>query len=153
MDMVLRAIGIYIFLLLAMRISGRRTLAEMTLFDFILVLVLSECSQQAIIGDDISIVGGCIAISTLIFADIAMSYIKQFFPRFGDVMEGQPLLLINDGEVLQDRLAQERVGEEDILEAARRLRGIGRLDQIKYAVLERSGGITIIPQDDAFQGR
>ena len=149
MDTVIRAIAIYVFLFLAMRISGRRTLSEMTLFDFVLILVLSECAQQAIIGNDISIMGAFVAVATLIVADISMSYVKRFFPSFGGMLEGSPLLLINDGEILHDRLRQERIDEEDILEAGRKLLGIGRLDQIKYAVLERSGGITIIPHPTA----
>lgn len=146
MDLVIRCLAVYFFLLFAMRVSGRRTLADMTIFDFALVLIISESSQQAILGQDYSVTGGFLAIATLVVADIAMSYLKEYFPRVGNAIDGMPLLLVNNGEILEDRLKQERVGIDDILAAARKLQGIGNLEQVKYAVLERSGGITIIPR-------
>jgi uncharacterized membrane protein YcaP (DUF421 family) len=82
---------------------------------------------------------------TLVFLDVALSLIKQRFPSVDAVLEGKAVIIVEDGKPLKERLRQERLDEQDILEAARELRGLERMDQIKYAVLERSGHISIIP--------
>ena len=84
--------------------------------------------------------------SSLVGIDIAMSLLKQRFPRVERIMDGEPELLVDNGRLLEKRMARARVDRSDILEAARRLQGLERMDQIKYAVLEQSGGITIIPR-------
>ncbi|HOB74327.1 MAG TPA: DUF421 domain-containing protein [Phycisphaerae bacterium] len=147
MDSILRAVAVYLFLLLIFRIAGRRTLAEMTSFDFVLLLVISETTQQALIGNDFSVTTAGILILTLIGLDIGISLIKEAYPRFEKWIDGVPIILIEDGHIHQDRMKKARVDEADILTNARRLQGIERLDQIKYAVLERSGGISIIPRN------
>ncbi len=147
MDSILRAVAVYLFLLLIFRIAGRRTLAEMTSFDFVLLLVISETTQQALIGNDFSVTTAGILILTLIGLDIGISLIKVAYPRFEKWIDGVPIILIEDGHIHQDRMKKARVDEADILTNARRLQGIERLDQIKYAVLERSGGISIIPRN------
>jgi len=146
MDSVLRPVTIYFFLLLALRVSGKRSMATVTTFDFVLLLIIGESTQQALIGNDFSITGAVVIISTLITVDIGMSYLKRFFPMLDRMVEGLPMVLIDDGQILQDRMKQARVDEEDILQAARQLQGLHRMELIRYAILERSGGITIIPK-------
>jgi uncharacterized membrane protein YcaP (DUF421 family) len=146
MDAVIRGVSIYVFLLLIFRVAGRRTLAEMTSFDFVLLLIISEATQQSLLGDDFSITNGMLLIFTLIGVDIGLSLVKSWAPRMEKWIDGVPTVLIDNGKLLKDRMANARVDEEDILTDARRLQGIERLDQIKYAVLERSGGISIIPR-------
>ena len=80
--------------------------------------------------------------------DICMSLLKQKFKPFGKVIDGTPLILLDNGKLLTDRLKKERVDEDDILESARALHGLERLNQIKYAILEKDGKITIIPQEE-----
>jgi uncharacterized membrane protein YcaP (DUF421 family) len=145
MDGVLRSLGVYLFLLILFRIAGKRSLAQITTFDFILLLIISETTQQALLGDDRSLLNAAVVMSTLIGADIALSVAKQRWPTLESWLEGLPVIVLRDGEPLRDRMRGLRVDEDDILTAARETHGIERLDQIKYAVVERSGGISIIP--------
>jgi uncharacterized membrane protein YcaP (DUF421 family) len=146
MDSVLRATAIYFFVWLLFRVAGKRTLSDATSFDFVLLLVIGESTQQALIGDDFSVTTAFTLILTLVGLDIVMSFLKQKNPRLDRIMEGVPLIIVQDGKAIRDRMDKARVDEADVLEAARRLQGLERMDQIKYAVLEISGGITIIPR-------
>jgi uncharacterized membrane protein YcaP (DUF421 family) len=146
MDSVLRAAAIYCFVWLLFRVAGKRTLSDATSFDFVLLLVIGEATQQALIGDDFSVTTAFTLILTLVGIDILMSFLKQKYPRLDRIMEGVPLIIVQDGKPLRDRMNKARIDEADILEAARRLQGLERMDQIKYAVLENSGGITIVPR-------
>lgn len=146
MDSVLRAAAIYCFVWLLFRVAGKRTLSDATSFDFVLLLVIGEATQQALIGDDFSVTTAFTLILTLVGIDILMSFLKQKSRRLDRIMEGVPLIIVQDGHPLRDRMKKARIDEADILEAARRLQGLERMDQIKYAVLENSGGITIVPR-------
>lgn len=147
MDAVLRAGAIYIFLLLLFRISGRRTLSEITTFDFVLLLIIGEATQQGLLGDDFSVTNALLLIATLIVMDIALSLFKEHVPIAGKLLDGMPMVLVENGQPLRDRMKKARVDEYDIMEEARRAQGLERMDQIKYAVLEVSGAISIVPKD------
>jgi uncharacterized membrane protein YcaP (DUF421 family) len=145
MDAVLRAAAVYIFLLVVFRIAGERTMASMTTFDFVLLLIIAEATQQALIGDDFSLTKMMLVIVTLIGIDIGISLLKDRSRLFHKVIEGVPLIIVEDGRVLDDRMRRARIDLEDVLQAARERQGLERVDQIKYAVLERTGEISIIP--------
>lgn len=147
MESVVRVVVVYVFLLLVFRIAGRRTLAQMTTFDFVLLLVISEQTQQAMVANDPSLINAFLMVLTLVGLDIALSLIKQRSPQIEKWLDGISTIIVEDGRPLKDRMEKARVDEYDILTAARHLQGLERMDQIKYAVLERSGGITIIPKD------
>jgi uncharacterized membrane protein YcaP (DUF421 family) len=142
---VLRVVAIYGFLLLIFRVTGKRTLAQITAFDFILLLIIGEATQQALLGNDFSVVNAWIVIGTLMFLELGLSLVKDRWPRLDMVLESAPLVIVENGRLLTDRIAHERVDVNDVLAAARERHGLERLEQIKYAVLERSGGITIVP--------
>ena len=146
MEQILRTIAIYGFLMVVFRISGKRTLKDITVFDFILLLVLSEGVQQALTSDDYSTLNAWVIIGTFISLDIGISLLKRRFPWLDRVMDGEPLIIVSDGVALEKRMAKERVGLDEVLEAARQ-NGLESLSQIKYAVLERNGSISIIPAD------
>jgi uncharacterized membrane protein YcaP (DUF421 family) len=142
----LRAAAVYGLSLVLVRISGRRTLASMTSFDFILLLIISEATQNALLGDDRSMTGAFLVIATLVALDIGLALLKQRSPWLEKWVEGLPTVLIEDGRPLEDRMDMARVDVADIMQAARELQGVERMDQIKFAVLERNGTITIIPK-------
>jgi uncharacterized membrane protein YcaP (DUF421 family) len=146
MESVLRAAAIYIALVIVFRIAGRRTLSEMTSFDFVLLLIIGEATQQALLGEDFSLTNALLVIVTLLALDIAISLWKQRSEAANRIIEGVPTILVDHGRPLKGQMNKARVREEEILEAARRLQGLERMDQIKYAVLEVSGGISIIPR-------
>jgi uncharacterized membrane protein YcaP (DUF421 family) len=149
LDAVLRAAAIYFFLLLILRLSGKRTLAQVTTFDFVLLLIIGEATQQGLIGDDFSVTKALLLILTLVALDVGLSLLQERIPGLGLLLEGAPLVILKDGAPLEHRMRAARVDVQDILGTARILHGIERLEQIKYAVLERDGGISVIPKAEA----
>jgi len=145
MDSVLRGLVVYFFLLVVFRISGKRTLSQTTSFDLVLLLIISETTQQAMVDNDHSITNGFLLIITLVGTSILLATLKQFFPRLELLLEGQPVIVVDKGKLLHEIMNKVRVDEEDILSAARMNHGLERLDQIKYAILERDGEISIVP--------
>jgi uncharacterized membrane protein YcaP (DUF421 family) len=148
MDAVLRGLSIYVFLLMIFRISGKRSLGQVTSFDFVLLLIIAETTQQALLGDDYSVTNAFLLIGTLVGLDIGLSLLKQRSAKLDRLLEGAPLVIVEEGEPLKDRMDKARVDEEDILHAARELQGLERMEQIKYAVLERNGDITVVPKQE-----
>jgi uncharacterized membrane protein YcaP (DUF421 family) len=149
MDSVLRGAAIYFFLVVLFRLAGKRTLSDVTTFDFVLLLIIGEATQQALLGEDFSLTNAFLVILTLIGLDIAISLWQQRWPRLGKWIEGVPLVIVEDGRPLHERMRRARVSEDDVLTAARERQGLARMDHIRYAVLERSGGISIIPKHDS----
>lgn len=146
MDTVIRTAAIYLVLLVLFRIAGQRSIAQITTFDFVLLLVIGEAVQNALVGQDYSMTNALLIVLTFIGLDIAMSKLKDASPKVEKVIDGTPLVIFEDGKFLTDRMHKERVDAADILSAARAAHGLERLEQIKYAILERSGGISVVPK-------
>lgn len=146
MSSIVRAVILYFVLLVIFRIAGKRSLSQITTFDFVLLLIIGESIQQALISEDYSVVNALLIVGTLVMVDILISLVKQRSPALDKILESAPLILVEDGKLIEDRMQRERIGKDDILEKARELQGLERLEDIQYAVLERSGGITIIPK-------
>jgi uncharacterized membrane protein YcaP (DUF421 family) len=146
---VLRAAAVYVFLLLVFRFAGHRTLAQITNFDLILVLIIGDATQNALVGDDTSGTTAAVAIATLVLLDVALGKGKQAWPIVDDIMDGMPVVLVAHGVEFTERMEREGVDTEDILAAARERQGITQIAEVEYAVLERSGGISIIPTASA----
>ena len=153
MDAVLRAAATYFILLLIFRAAGKRSLAEMTAFDFILLLIISETTQSALVDGNNSLTNTVLLVVTMVGLDIALSYVKEWVRPLEKAMDSVPLIILAYGVPLADRMKKARVDEADILSAARRSLGLERLDQIKFAVLETNGGISVIPKDPEPAGR
>ena len=149
MDAVLRGLAIYMFLLVIVRVSGKRTLAQITTFDFVLLLIIGEATQQGLLGDDFSVTNALLVITTLVGADITMASVKERWPKFAKATDGVPVIILEDGQPLTDRMERAKFDESDILAEGRQAHGIERLDQIKYAVLERGGMISVIPRSQS----
>jgi uncharacterized membrane protein YcaP (DUF421 family) len=146
-DSVIRAAAVYLILLVLLRISGKRTLSQVTTFDFVLILIIAETTQQALLGQDYSLTNMTIIASTLVFLSLLFSFVDFYLPQVSKWVDGTPLIVVREGELLKERMRKELVTEEDILEAARQKHGIERMEQIKYAVLEKGGDISIIPAE------
>jgi uncharacterized membrane protein YcaP (DUF421 family) len=144
MDAVLRAAAIYLALMVLFRISGRRALGEMTSFDFVLLLIIGEATQQALLGDDFSITNAVLVIVTLLSIDIGFSLLKRRSKRIGKLIDGGPTIIVENGVFLRHRMHEERVQEDDVMQAARLGPGVESVDQIKFAIIERNGKISII---------
>jgi uncharacterized membrane protein YcaP (DUF421 family) len=146
MELVIRGIAVYLFLLLIFRISGKRSLQNATTFDFVLLLIIAETTQQALVRDDASVTGAFVLIVVLVGTDILLSLLKRSLPRADRLLEGQPLVILRHGVPLKRRMHVERVDDDDILSAARETRGLDRLEDVERAVLEKNGAISIIPR-------
>lgn len=146
MDLVIRGIVVYLFLLLIFRISGKRSLRSATTFDFVLLLIIAETTQQALVGDDASITGAFLLIVVLVGTDILLSLLKRWLPRVDRLLEGQALVVLRHGVPLKQRMHVERIDDDDILSAAREMRGVDRLEDIDRAVLEKNGVISVVPR-------
>jgi Predicted membrane protein len=146
MESVIRPTLVYLFVLLLLRLTGKRTLAQITSFDFVLLLIISEATQQALIGEDNSMINSLIVVATLIGINILMSLVKQRSKWFDRVLDDIPLVIVADGKPLKDRMYKARVDEDDVLDAARESCGLEHMEQIRHAILERDGQISIIPR-------
>lgn len=145
MSTVLRAVLAYFFLLLVVRVMGRRPGAQMTPFEFVLVFFIGGITIQAVVGDDHSLVNAFSAIATIALQHVLVAWLKQRFSRFGRIVDGTPLVLLDHGKWQSETMLKMRVQQTDVLEAAR-FRGLESPEQIKYAILERNGGISIVAQ-------
>ena len=147
MEPVLRALSCYLLLLIVVRLSGKRGLAQVTIFDLILLL-LSQTVGQALIGNDSSLTTAAVITITLVVINRANDAAAHRWADMSHVLEDAPLVLIENGRVHDDRMAHMKIRLDDVLETARLNEGVERLEQIKHAILERSGAISIIPADD-----
>ncbi|MGH8419382.1 MAG: DUF421 domain-containing protein [Pseudomonas sp.] len=145
MDAVLRAGAIYLALMILFRISGRRSLGELTSFDFVLLMIIGEATQQGLLGDDFSLTNAVLVIITLITLDVGFSLAKRRFKVLEKWIDGGPTIIVENGAFLRHRMHEARIEEDDIMQAARLAQGLERVDQIKFAIIERNGKISIIP--------
>jgi uncharacterized membrane protein YcaP (DUF421 family) len=146
MDAVISAAVIFIFLVVLFRIVGKRMVAQLTTFDLLLLLIISEATQQGLLGQDYSLTNAFLVILTLVGLNLLMEFLAYYSRWFDRWFNGLPLVIIEDGQLIDDRMKKERLDENEVLEYARQSHGIERMDQIKYAVLERNGAISIIPK-------
>src|SRR5215213_9513324 len=119
MGSIIRVLVIYLFLHLLFRISGKRTLSEMTTFDLLVLLIISETTQQAMVDRDNSLTNGLLMIATLVGLDLLMAWLKQRSPKIEKLIDGVPLVVAEDGKMVESSAVKERVDEDDVLEAAR----------------------------------
>jgi len=134
-------------LLVLFKIAGRRSLADLTTFDFVLLMIIGEATQQALLGDDFSLTNALMVIVTLIAIDVGLSLLKQRSKRVSRLIDGGPTIIVENGRILQGRMRHARLVEEDIMEAARSSQGIETLEQIKFAIIERNGKISVIAKE------
>ena len=149
MNPVLRSIAMFAVLWIVFRIAGRRTLAEITTFDFILLLIIGDATQQALVGDDYSVTTAALVIVTLVLLDVLMGRLAILGNGMRRVIESAPVIVIDKGKPLDDVMRQEGVDLEEVMAAAREKHGLQTLDDIKYAIVERHGGISIVPADES----
>lgn len=146
MDAVLRGAAVYAFLVLVFSVLGRRTLVQTTNFDLVLLIILGQSTQLALLGDDYSVTNAVLLILTLLGLHLGLAAVKDRLPRAERVLGGgPPVVVVVDGELLADQAAAVGVGPDDVLLAARQLHGLERMAQVRYALVERTGEISVVP--------
>jgi uncharacterized membrane protein YcaP (DUF421 family) len=143
MDIVLRTILVFAVLLLLTRVIGRRELSSLQPFDLILLIILCDAVQQGLTQDDYSLTGAFLVIFTFAVLQVFVSWIGYRFPKARPVLEGEPIVVVQDGNVIERNLRRERLTVEEIAEEAR-CNGIAHLAQVRWAVLETNGKISFI---------
>jgi uncharacterized membrane protein YcaP (DUF421 family) len=146
MDLVIRTFVVYAVILVLTRTMGRRELAQMQPFDLIMLVVIGDLIQQGVTQNDLSVTGVVIILSTLAVMQVGVSYLAYRFRAIRPVLEGEPVVIVQDGRPIERNMKRERLTIDDIAEQAR-LSQIGSLDEVKWAVLETSGRISFIKKD------
>ncbi len=144
-EKILRSVVVYLFLLLAFRFTGKRQVGSMTPFDLVVLLIISNVVQNAVIGNDNSLGGGLIGAVTILLLNWGVVELAYRFKGARRTLEGEPTLLVHNGKILQHRLERERITHDD-LEGALRKSGVVNVSEVRFAVLEENGQISVIPK-------
>ena len=142
-EKAIRPFVVYLFLLLVFRLSGKRELGQTTLFDFLIILIISNVVQNAIIGEDNSILGSFVGVITLLLMSFVLNTATARSHRARRLLEGSPTLLVHDGKVLDKQMREQQVSVNDLFSALRQ-QGINSITEVRYAILELDGKISII---------
>jgi uncharacterized membrane protein YcaP (DUF421 family) len=145
MDLALRAVALFFFVYLLTRVTGRRELSSLQPFDLILLIVLGDAIQQGLTQDDYSVTGAMIVVGAIASLQVATSFLSFKFRWARRVLDGDPIVIVQDGRVIENNLRRERLTVEEIAEEARGQQ-IAALDDVQWAVFEPSGKISFIPK-------
>lgn len=143
---VARTAVVYLFLVLILRLSGKREVGQMSILELIVILLISDAVQNSMVGENVSLLGGLISVLTLLGLDYTLGWLTGRSRRVRRVIEGEPRLLVRDGRLLEKALREEKVDPEEV-RAAVRAQGVARVEDVHLAVLETDGSISVIPQD------
>jgi uncharacterized membrane protein YcaP (DUF421 family) len=143
MDLVLRAIFVFSFILLLTRVTGKRELSRLEPFDLVLLIILGDALQQGLTQDDYSLTSALLVVGTIAVLQVIVSWISYRFPRTRPILEGEPIIIVQDGKVIERNIKRERLTVEEIAEQARQHQ-IAHLSEIRFAVLETSGTISFL---------
>jgi uncharacterized membrane protein YcaP (DUF421 family) len=143
MDIVLRSIVLFVFLVVLMRVIGRRELSSLQPFDLVVLIVVGDLVQQGVTQQDYSVTGAVLAVGTFGVLTVLVSWISFRFPRVRPVLDGRPVVLLEDGKPIEDNLRRERITLQE-LAAQARVHGIEKLEGVKWAVLETGGQVSFI---------
>ena len=143
MDLVIRAAVIWLFVYVVTRAVGKRELNSLEPFDLIMLVVLGDLIQQGVTQDDYSVTGALLVVSTVVLLTVLFSYLNWRVPRLRRYLQGEPIVVLKDGEPIERNMRRERLTIEEIAEEAR-AQQIASLSDIKWAVLENSGKLSFI---------
>ena len=141
-----RTLIVYAALLVALRFAGKRELGQMTPFDLVVILLVANAVQNAMVGTDTSVTGGLIAAGILIAANFTVAQARERLPWLRRAVEGTPTVLVNDGQLVMENLQREGLDADEVMMAIRE-HGVDSLEDVKLAVLETDGSISIVPAD------
>jgi uncharacterized membrane protein YcaP (DUF421 family) len=138
--------AIYVFLIAAIRLFGKKEFAQLSVFDLVFILLISNAVQNAMVGDDVSLLGGICSAVTLFVVNYAFKFIMYKFPKASELIEGQAVMLVYGGKYIDENLKKARISKDEIEEAARE-HGVSSISEIDLAVLEADGNISILSED------
>lgn len=143
LDIIIRSVIVYLFIIIAIRISGKKELAQLSVIDLVFILLISNAVQNAMVGPDSSLSGGIIAAGSLFLVNIILKLVTYRYKKAKGLIEGDPVLLIHDGKLVKKNLDKERIPLDE-LKAAVREHGVEKIEDVNLAILENDGNISII---------
>ena len=151
-EIVVRTAIVYLFLVVVLRLSGKREVGQLSILELIVILVISDAVQNSMVGDNTTLWGGLVAVLTLVAVDQLLNLWSRRSRRLRRALEGEPRLLVRDGRLLTRAVSEERIEVDDIRSAVR-AHGLARIEDVRLAVLETDGSISVIPRDDRGLGQ
>jgi uncharacterized membrane protein YcaP (DUF421 family) len=148
LEVAVRTAIVYVALVVFLRLAGKRQIGQLSIIDLVTLLVISDAVQNSMVGQNTTLAGGLIAALTLITLDRLLGNLRDRFPRLRRAIEGEPALLIRDGKMLREAMRREGLTEDELLSAIRQ-HGVARIEDVKMAILEVNGAISVIPDDGA----
>lgn len=145
MDIALRAVFLYAFVVFLLRVMGRRELSSLTAVDLVLLIVLGDAIQQGLTQDDYSVTGAVIAVSTIAVMQVGSSYVSYRSTRARRVLEGEPIVIVQDGKLIERNMKRERLTEGDVAEEMR-AQQIAKVEDVEWGILESNGTMSFIPK-------
>jgi uncharacterized membrane protein YcaP (DUF421 family) len=146
LKIVLSSLAVYLFIIIAIRLFGKKELAQLSITDLVFILLISNSVQNAMVGSDSSLSGGLIAASTLFIVNYLFKFLLYRFPKFSNLVQGNDLMLIYKGQVNEENLSKARIARNELLEAVRE-HGVSEIREVDLAILETDGNISIISNE------
>lgn len=146
LNIIGRSVAVYLVVLLGLRLAGKRHVGQLSIFDFVLILLISNAVQNAMVGEDTSLLGGIVAAVSLIIVNYLLTLILFRFRSADVVLEGTPTLLIHRGHLIPAHLAKEKITENELVRVIHE-HGIGEVSEVKIAIMELDGTISVIPEN------
>jgi uncharacterized membrane protein YcaP (DUF421 family) len=143
MDLIVRSVVVFFFVLVLTRVIGRRELSQLAPFDLILLIILGDALQQGLTQDDYSVTGALLVVGTFAVLQVFMSWVGYRFRPLRPILEGEPLIIVQDGKPIEKNLKRERLTLDEVMESAR-MHEIGSLDDVQWAIIERNGEISFL---------
>lgn len=143
LEIVIRSLVIYLFIILAIRVTGKKELAQLSVIDLVFILLISNAVQNAMVGENSSLLGGIIAAGTLFSVNVILKFLTYRYKNAKGLIEGDPVLLIHNGKIIRKNMNKEKIQKEE-LEAAVREHGLAKIEDVDLAILENDGNISII---------
>jgi uncharacterized membrane protein YcaP (DUF421 family) len=145
MDLALRAVFLYAFVLLLMRVTGRRELSTLSAVDLVLLIILGDAIQQGLTQDDYSVTGAVIVVSTIAALQVGTSYLTFRSRGARRVLEGEPVVIVQDGKLIEGNMKRERLTEDEVAEEMR-AQQIASVEDVEWGILETNGTMSFIPK-------
>jgi uncharacterized membrane protein YcaP (DUF421 family) len=148
LEIFARTAIVYAAILVGLRLGGKREIGQMTAFDLVVILLIANAVQNAMVGSDVSVTGGLVAAAVLLLLNYGLGFARERLPFLRRAVQGEPTLLVNHGKFVEKNLRREEI-DEDLVMMAIREHGVGEIKDVEMAVLETDGSISIVPVDAA----
>lgn len=146
LQIVFSSVAVYLFIIIAIRLFGKKELAQLSVFDLVFILLISNAVQNAMVGSDNTLIGGLVAAGSLFLINFAFKYLLYKFPKLGRIIQGEPILLIYKGNINHKNMDRAKITLDEIKEAIRE-HGVSLIEDVDLAVLENDGNISVLSDD------